>query len=87
MLAFEREYERILDAVIAEKLPLYNENWRGNRRILTARAFRRRLRLQAVHVAPGRTTAYIGAGTRFTDHVVEVRLDPSTKIREILLAG
>ena len=87
VLAVERGYAQILDAVVVEKLPLYNENWRGNRRRLTASGFRRRLRLQSVQVAPGRTTVHIDAGTLFEDHVVEVRLDPRTNIREILLAG
>lgn len=87
VLAFEHAYARILEAVIAEKLRLYNDNWRGNRRRLTPRAFRSRLRLQSVHVAPSRTTAYIGAGTLFEDHVIEVRIDPQANIREILLAG
>jgi len=42
VLAVERGYAQILDAVVVEKLPLYNENWRGNRRRLTASGFRRR---------------------------------------------
>lgn len=87
VFAVERAYARILESVVAEKLPLYNENWRGNRRRLTASGFRSRLRLQSMQVAPSRTTVHIDAGTLFGDHVVEVRLDRRTNIREILLAG
>ena len=87
VIAFERSLARILAAVVEDKLPLYNDNWRGDRKQLTATAFRRRLRLESVHVGPGRTTVYFEAGELFLDHVIEVRLDPRARVREILLAG
>jgi hypothetical protein len=87
VIAFERGYAHILAAVVEDKLPLYNDNWRDKRKTLTATAFRSRLRLQSVHVGPRRTTAYIEAGSLFLGHLIEVRLDPRTRIREIMLAG
>jgi hypothetical protein len=87
VIAFERGYAQVFAAVVEDTLPLYNDNWRDNRKRLTATAFRSRLRLQSVHFGPGRTTAYFGAGSLFLDHVVEVRLDPRTRVREIGLAG
>jgi hypothetical protein len=87
VIAFERGYAHILAAVVEKTLPLYNENWRDNRKRLTATAFRSRLRLQSVHIGPGRTTAYLEAGSLFLGHVVEVRLDPRTRVREVMLAG
>jgi hypothetical protein len=87
VVAFERGLARMLAAVVDDKLALYNDNWRGNRQQLTATAFRRRLRLQSVHIGPGRTTVYLEAGQLFLGHVIEVRLDPRARVREVVLAG
>src|SRR6185436_12618601 len=79
VIAFERSYAAMMAAVVKDKLALYNDNWRENRKQLTATEFRRRLRLQSVHIGPRRPTVYVEAGALFLGHVIEVRLDPRAR--------
>ncbi|MFZ5446359.1 MAG: DUF2262 domain-containing protein [Myxococcota bacterium] len=88
VLDLERRLSALVTAVTKEKLPLYNESWRGRRPVLDAKRFAARLRLSSVNVGARRITVFFADGGLFLDHVIEVRLDARTRaIREICLAG
>jgi hypothetical protein len=87
VLDVERQLPRIRKAIADQMLDLYNDNWRQERRVFSRAAFVRCLRLQSVDVGARRTTLHFACGELFYDHVIEVRMSPQGKIREICLAG
>lgn len=75
-------------AIVSKMLPLYNDNWRGDRPRLAAARFQARVRLASVVVSPnGRVTLYFEDGGLFYDHTIEVRLRKTGSIAVVCLSG
>lgn len=85
---FEHGMRDLYDAIVRKMLPLYNDNWRGTRRVISGDRLIARIKLSSADVWPGsRTTLYFSDGGLFHDHVIEVRLRPNGRVSEICLAG
>jgi hypothetical protein len=81
-------FAALLSAIAREMLPLYNDNWRAERRALGRTAFLARIRVSSITIPPsGRTSLFFRDGGLFYDHFIEVRLRPTGAISEICLAG
>jgi hypothetical protein len=86
VVALEKEWGAILDAVTDELLASYNGKWRQGGRPLSTTAFKKQLRPSEIHVAADRTTLYLSSGKLFAEHGVEVRIPHRGKRREILIS-
>lgn len=83
----ERDRAAIEAALVTKLLPLYNDNWREARPTITAEKLLKRLPVQSVGLeADGDGTLYLGAGTLFYGHGIDVRIR-ARKVSEVLLAG
>lgn len=77
------------EAIVAEMLDLYNESWReeGNDSIDEA-TFLSIIEFESIHAnSDGRIDIDYVAGDLFTDHAIEVRVNPDGTVLEICLAG
>ncbi|MCW8141384.1 MAG: DUF2262 domain-containing protein [Planctomycetota bacterium] len=87
VLRIEADLRVIREAVVHELFDVCNEEWRAGERPVSRAAFVRRLTIQSIGVNVRRVTVLLGTNGLFADHVVEVRLSPKGKVREICLAG
>jgi hypothetical protein len=83
----DAKWPAIEKAIVREMLPLYNDNWRGERRVVNAKQFLARIRHGSIVVGPTRVTMYFNSGGLFYEHGIEVRLTPRCAVSEICLAG
>jgi hypothetical protein len=86
VLAVEREWPALRDAIADELLDTCNEEWRDGRKPVSATWFKKQLSPTSVVVEQGRTTVYISSGSLFGEHGVEVRIPHRGKRREICIS-
>lgn len=83
----ERARPAMEKAVLKKLLPLYNDNWRDERPMLTGERLLKRLSVQSLALeADGDGTLYLGAGTLFHGHGIDVEIR-KRKVAEVNLAG
>jgi hypothetical protein len=82
----DKNLQDIIDAVVRQNLPLYNETLRANRPSLEADAFRKRLEPWSISIwSEGSARLLIKTGDLFAGQVVLARLDKKGKLSETSL--
>jgi len=82
---FEKKLSQIYAAACDKLLPIHNST-RNDGRNISATAFKKNLSVNCLDLDSTRITAYLGAGSLFQDHGVEIRMDRNLKISEILVS-
>jgi hypothetical protein len=83
----DSHYDRLHAAIADELLENHNRNW-SEEEPKNRDEFLSQIRLTSVDCQPdGSLTCYFSPGELFSDHVIEVRLDPSGDVVLVTLAG
>lgn len=87
LAGLEANFKRICTAVCDELLETHNSHWNVGSQS-SQEEFRAEMSIQSVSCGSGRwICCCLNAGELFTDHVIEVRVDPGGAIQSVTLAG